>query len=172
MLDIDHFKSFNDTYGHAQGDVVLKHFAQRIRDCVRTDLDIPARYGGEEFVVLLPDTDAEGGRLAAERIRKTVESFAFPYEKGPLHVTTSVGVATFPDHAVDGSELLKKADTALYRCKEGAQSCRVYDPDGGGGGMSRPAPTIRRRSARSFPPAPRRRLLPPRRKPIPAPRAS
>lgn len=119
FMDVDHFKKFNDTYGHQQGDLVLKYFAQNIRDCMRTDIDIPARYGGEEFIVLLPETDCDGALLAAERLRRQVEEFEFPYDKGaPLHVTTSIGISTYPDHGQDGLELIRKADTALYQAKE------------------------------------------------------
>ena len=123
MLDIDHFKSVNDTYGHAAGDAVLRELAQRIETQVRVS-DIAARYGGEEFVVLLPATEIESGTLLAERIRKAVS--ARPIEIGggnSVTITASIGIAsTAPTRDVDdlktASELLlARADVALYSAK-------------------------------------------------------
>ncbi|MBI4549369.1 MAG: sensor domain-containing diguanylate cyclase [Candidatus Omnitrophica bacterium] len=129
LTDIDHFKKFNDTYGHQQGDAVLATTAKIYKKIVR-DTDIPCRYGGEEFAVILPETDAKGAALAAERLRKEVEAFDYPGLKGEkLKVTISLGVASFPDHGDDVEGLIEKADIALYACKEGGRNCaRVYDP--------------------------------------------
>jgi diguanylate cyclase (GGDEF)-like protein len=129
LTDIDHFKKFNDTYGHQQGDAVLATTAKIYKKTVR-DTDIPCRYGGEEFAVILPETDAQGAALAAERLRKDVEAFEYPGLKGEkLRVTISLGVASFPDHAEDIEGLIEKADIALYACKEGGRNCsRVFDP--------------------------------------------
>lgn len=129
LTDIDHFKKFNDTYGHQQGDAVLANTAKIYKKTVR-DTDIPCRYGGEEFAVILPETDSQGAALAAERLRKEVEAFEYPGLKGEkLKVTISLGVASFPDHAEDVEGLIEKADIALYACKEGGRNCsRLYDP--------------------------------------------
>ena len=123
MLDIDHFKSVNDTYGHAAGDAVLRELAQRIESQVRVS-DIAARYGGEEFVVLLPVAELESGKLLAERIREAVS--ATPIEIGSgksVTITASIGIASIaPGRDVDdlkttGDSLLARADVALYSAK-------------------------------------------------------
>ncbi len=123
MFDIDHFKKFNDTYGHQQGDIVLIEVAKLIKLTVRDTVDIPARYGGEEFAIILPETDAKGAQLVAERFRKTIESFDFPGQDHALKVTISLGIATFPDHASEKNVLIKKADIALYECKNRGRNC-------------------------------------------------
>ncbi len=123
LFDIDHFKKFNDTYGHQQGDVVLIEVAKLTKQTVRETVDIPARYGGEEFAIILPETDAKGAHLVAERLRKTVEAYDFPGQEKALKVTISLGVATFPDHASVKSVLIKKADMALYECKGRGRNC-------------------------------------------------
>lgn len=128
LFDIDHFKKFNDTYGHQQGDVVLIEVAKLVKLTVRETVDIPARYGGEEFAIILPETDAKGALLVAERLRKTIEAFDFPGQEQALKVTISLGVSTFPDHASVKSVLIKKADVALYECKERGRNCSfIYD---------------------------------------------
>jgi diguanylate cyclase (GGDEF)-like protein len=123
LFDIDHFKKFNDTYGHQQGDIVLIEVAKLMKLTVRDTVDIPARYGGEEFVIILPETDAKGALLVAERLRKTIEAFDFPGQEQSLKVTVSLGVSTFPDHASTKSVLIKKADLALYECKNRGRNC-------------------------------------------------
>jgi len=123
MLDIDHFKKVNDSYGHAAGDAVLRELAQRIESQVRVS-DIAARYGGEEFVVLLPGTEIESGTLLAERIRKAVS--ANPIEIGggnSITITVSIGIASITpirdgdDLKTTGESLLARADVALYSAK-------------------------------------------------------
>lgn len=123
MLDIDHFKKVNDTYGHAAGDTVLRELAQRIESQVRVS-DVAARYGGEEFVVLLPGTEIESGTLLAERIRKAVS--ANPIEIGGgnrITITVSIGIASIApirdgdDLKTTGESLLARADVALYSAK-------------------------------------------------------
>ena len=123
LFDIDHFKKFNDTYGHQQGDIVLIEVAKLMKLTVRDTVDIPARYGGEEFVIILPETDAKGALLVAERLRKTIEAYDFPGQEQSLKVTVSLGVSTFPDHASAKSVLIKKADMALYECKNRGRNC-------------------------------------------------
>ncbi|MEB3195712.1 MAG: diguanylate cyclase [Candidatus Sericytochromatia bacterium] len=123
MMDIDHFKKFNDTYGHAVGDQVLAHVAGVIRANVRQDIDVPCRYGGEEMVVLLPDTDAAGAWAFAERLRLAIATNPLPTEAhGPLGVTVSIGAATCPDHAQTGFTLMELADQALYASKRGGRN--------------------------------------------------
>lgn len=113
MFDVDHFKKFNDTYGHEQGDRVLQAVAKALRDAIRK-YDLPCRYGGEEFLAILPDTHAAGAFTVAERLRKDIEQM----EVDGLKVTISLGVATFPDlPAQNGDELIAFADQALYDSK-------------------------------------------------------
>jgi diguanylate cyclase (GGDEF)-like protein len=118
MLDIDDFKDFNDTFGHPRGDRVLQHVSQIIRENLR-EMDVAARYGGEEFVVVLPETDTEGAQAVAERIREGVSAFPFlgAEDLPPVHKTISVGVATYPRHAVTQGVLIEGADGAMYRAK-------------------------------------------------------
>ena len=121
MLDIDHFKGFNDSYGHAMGDVVLKKVATTLGKTLRK-ADVLARFGGEEFVVLLPNVTPDGAADSAERIRARVEK-AKLHPGGPRkRVTVSVGLAMYPDHAVQKDDLLKAADRALYRAKESGRN--------------------------------------------------
>ncbi len=128
LFDIDHFKKFNDTYGHQQGDMVLMEVARLIKQTVRDTVDIPARYGGEEFTIILPETDAKGAQLVAERLRKTVESHDFPGQGQTLKVTVSLGISSFPDHATSKALLIRKADLALYTCKKKGRNCSsVYN---------------------------------------------
>jgi diguanylate cyclase (GGDEF)-like protein len=118
MFDIDHFKKFNDTYGHLQGDIIIKEIANILRASVRT-IDFTARYGGEEFAVILPEVKAKGAVVVAERIRKTIEQHPFKGEEGPLYVTVSIGVAEFkPARIRSASQLIAEADKALYQSKE------------------------------------------------------
>jgi diguanylate cyclase (GGDEF)-like protein len=118
MFDIDHFKKFNDTYGHLQGDLIIKDIAKILRGSVRT-IDFTARYGGEEFAVILPEVNAKGAAVVAERIRKTIEQYSFSGEEGPLFVTVSMGVAEFkPARIRSASQLIAEADKALYQSKE------------------------------------------------------
>ena len=117
LLDIDHFKMVNDTYGHQSGDEVLKQLPQRVARCVRPT-DLFARYGGEEFVVLLPDTSIQNAAVIAERIRKSIdqESFHIPVEPGALHKTISIGVTLLEDGDTVKT-MLERADKALYHVK-------------------------------------------------------
>jgi diguanylate cyclase (GGDEF)-like protein len=119
MLDIDHFKGVNDRYGHQTGDEVLREVARIVRSSVRPALDAACRYGGEELAVIMPDTDAAGALVAAERIRQRVESQLVEGPQGPFGVTLSGGIASMDQPgAVPRMELLRRADSALYRAKE------------------------------------------------------
>jgi len=126
MLDIDDFKLFNDTYGHPRGDRVLRSVSDTITSTLR-EIDFAARYGGEEFVVVLPETDAEGALLVAERIRAGVErlTFAGIGVDETVRKTVSVGVATFPTHARSGSSLIVAADQAMYVAKRNGKNAVV-----------------------------------------------
>jgi diguanylate cyclase (GGDEF)-like protein len=117
MLDVDHFKKVNDTYGHSQGDIVLKEIAGLLKKDLRAG-DVVARYGGEEFVVLYPYTKLDAAALAAERLRALVENYPFPGQHSPLKVTISLGVATFPSKEVhDEDSLISQVDKCLYKAK-------------------------------------------------------
>jgi diguanylate cyclase (GGDEF)-like protein len=116
MLDIDNFKSINDTYGHQQGDVVLRRVARVLADSSR-EVDYPARYGGEEMAVILPHTDLEGAYAIAERIRTSIEAVRIPRmdKQGVLRVTASLGVAASSEG--EKNALIAEADAALYEAK-------------------------------------------------------
>jgi diguanylate cyclase (GGDEF)-like protein len=124
LTDIDHFKSVNDTYGHPVGDVVLKGVAKVLRRTAR-DTDIVARYGGEEFCVIMPETDAGGAKVMAERIRKEVEATTFETEQGPLKVTLSLGISTFPDVGRQKQQIIDRADQCLYFAKRNGRNRSV-----------------------------------------------
>jgi diguanylate cyclase (GGDEF)-like protein len=123
MLDIDDFKSVNDTYGHQQGDVVLREVAGVLRASSR-DIDEPARYGGEELAVALPQTDLEGTYLLAERVRTAIEALEVPRVdgRGSLRVTASFGVAALPETADGKDSLVAAADAALYQAKRAGKN--------------------------------------------------
>ncbi len=117
MLDIDHFKIINDTYGHQAGDEVLISLARLIKDNFRS-VDICARYGGEEFAVILPETDIYGARLCAERLRLAVENSEIVYDGNKLRVTISLGVSSNIEGTCKSDLMIKSADSALYKSKE------------------------------------------------------
>ena len=121
VTDIDFFKKVNDTYGHDIGDVVIKGLGEILKRCKRAT-DVVARFGGEEFVALCEGTDEEGALLFAERIREELENTEFETPLGPLKVTCSLGVATFPEAGADWDAVFKAADTALYESKRGGRN--------------------------------------------------
>jgi diguanylate cyclase (GGDEF)-like protein len=124
FLDIDHFKTLNDRHGHPAGDLVLQSFAQIVQPCLRS-LDIFGRWGGEEFVVLLPETDVVGAEVIAEKVRSAAAAHLFPIDGG-LHLTCSVGIATFPRDGADRNHLIAAADKAMYAAKHlGRNQVRV-----------------------------------------------
>lgn len=132
LIDIDHFKKFNDTYGHQIGDLVLKEVSKVIQNCVNSD-SLVARYGGEEFVVILPDTSTEDALVVGEKIRAAVEDKTVKTrEYSNLYVTVSLGIATFPDHIKNLGrmvvELIDRGDESLYTAKNTGRN-RVHAPN-------------------------------------------
>ena len=122
MLDLDHFKNFNDRYGHPAGDEALRAFADVLRSCLR-DGDLAARYGGEEFAVLLPAVDAQMASVIAERIRSRTETTVISLAPGLTdRISVSIGIAVAPSQAHDRISLLRLADEALYRAKEAGRN--------------------------------------------------
>jgi len=121
VTDIDHFKKVNDTYGHDVGDVVIKGMGEVLKR-IKRDTDIVGRFGGEEFVIVCEHTDEAGARNLAERIRRELESTTFQTELGPLSVTASIGVATFPVAGNDYAQLFKATDEALYVAKRSGRN--------------------------------------------------
>lgn len=123
MLDLDHFKSVNDTFGHAAGDRVLVEVAAVMREAARAT-DGVARYGGEEFLILMPDTTVEEAVVGAERIRQRIADHPIPFSGRTLQVTVSIGVgALAAGQTVSSDALLKLADEALYAAKQGGRNC-------------------------------------------------
>ena len=123
LLDIDHFKKVNDTYGHPAGDAVLKVISAIIKKAVR-ESDLVARYGGEEFAAILPETDLKGGAILAERIRRAVEAMDIPVDGQTIQVTISLGVTTYNlSSGSDGkAAFVSAADKGLYHSKEGGRN--------------------------------------------------
>ena len=124
MMDVDHFKSFNDTHGHAAGDAVLAAMGKVLIEVLRPG-DFAARYGGEEFTVVMPLTDEEGMKATAERIRASVEAAQIPWEGDMLRVTISLGGARLEvaQSDLDGARLLEEADAKLYEAKDSGRNC-------------------------------------------------
>jgi diguanylate cyclase (GGDEF)-like protein/PAS domain S-box-containing protein len=117
MLDVDNLKQFNDTSGHAAGDVVLRELGKMLIECVRKE-DIPSRYGGDEFIIILPDASLEVTLKRAELISERVKQYIHQFENKALNtISLSSGVAIFPDHGLTSLALLKSADDALYQAK-------------------------------------------------------
>jgi len=121
IIDIDHFKKINDTYGHPVGDSVLKGIAEKIKKTIR-NIDVPARYGGEEFTVILPGTDENGAMNMAERLRKAIGATKFASEKGAFSVNVSIGISTFTKEIRSKEELVETADKALYHAKRNGRN--------------------------------------------------
>jgi two-component system cell cycle response regulator len=123
LLDVDHFKQINDTAGHLAGDSVLRQLAGLLEEAQRK-VDIVARYGGEEFVAILPETSSDGAVIYADRLRERIGGQ--PFDVGaehPVHLTVSIGIATFPSARVTSTEdLFARADEALYRAKAGGRN--------------------------------------------------
>jgi diguanylate cyclase (GGDEF)-like protein len=117
MLDIDHFKEFNDTFGHQAGDVLLQSLGRFFLSHVRGD-DVPCRYGGEEFLLLLPGSSVNETHQRAEEMREKVQHMNVDFQGQALgKITLSLGVSAFPEHGVSPDILIQTADQALYRAK-------------------------------------------------------
>lgn len=130
MLDLDKFKEINDTFGHLTGDLLLQSVAKRLTDIVRQG-DTVARFGGDEFFLVLPEQKIAQGAL--EVAQKVVIAFqdAFDLDGLPLTVTTSIGIALYPDHGADSEALMKHADSAMYKAKAaGRNRYCMYEPPG------------------------------------------
>jgi two-component system cell cycle response regulator len=128
VVDIDHFKRVNDTYGHETGDVVIRGLADILRRQKRTT-DVVARFGGEEFVLLCEQTDEKGAMLLGERIRDDLAKTAFRTSHGSISVTCSLGMATFPEAGKEWDALFRAADEALYVSKRsGRNRCTAWHP--------------------------------------------
>ena len=125
-LDVDYFKQVNDSFGHDVGDLLLKQFAQRLKNCVKKR-DCLARWGGDEFVILLVDViSIEQVMVVADRIKKSMNN-PFICDGTTVNTSTSIGIAIFPDHANTVDDLLKRADNALYETKrKGRNGYTVY----------------------------------------------
>jgi diguanylate cyclase (GGDEF)-like protein len=122
LFDLDHFKSLNDSLGHAAGDAAIRRFGQVLRDAVRSS-DLACRYGGEEFAVLFPETGARSALAVADRVRRTIEAEVFPADRRPFRITVSAGVADTEGLEEDGREqLLFRADKALYAAKDSGRN--------------------------------------------------
>lgn len=130
MCDVDHFKIFNDTYGHPEGDKCLIQVADTIKKCMLNSDNLPARYGGEEFIIVLPNTSLSKAKEVAENIRLSVNELAIPHKNSltSTHVTISLGVASIiPSQEIkNGATLIKAADKALYQAKDNGRD-RVSD---------------------------------------------
>ena len=131
MIDIDHFKKFNDAYGHIAGDRVLSRIAAIIREQCRST-DVPSRFGGEEFALLFPQTDRAESYEIAERLRQIISAEPFDHERQQPggQLTVSIGIASFPEDALDWYSLVNNADIALYQAKEkGRNQVVVFSPN-------------------------------------------
>jgi diguanylate cyclase (GGDEF)-like protein len=123
MIDIDHFKTINDIYGHQCGDKALQHFASVLKACIKRPSDVVCRYGGEEFVVILPNTDLEGARLLMENIRLSTENSRLECDNEHIKFTVSIGVSTRIIVTDNEYELLNAfADKLLYQAKESGRN--------------------------------------------------
>lgn len=131
MLDIDHFKRFNDRYGHAAGDVVLREFGALLTESTR-GADIASRYGGEEFTVLLPDATAADCRTKAEKLLERTRALRLTFNGSDVGIiSASVGIASYPDHGEHAEDLLRAADTALYAAKQAGRDCvEIFERSG------------------------------------------
>jgi diguanylate cyclase (GGDEF)-like protein len=117
MIDIDHFKAFNDSYGHEAGDVLLQSVGSILQRSVRAE-DIACRYGGEEFALILPEASLVDAAQRAEYVRQAISHLSLQFHRQPLgQITVSAGVAIYPDHGPTGDAVLRAADAALYQAK-------------------------------------------------------
>ncbi|MEN6625178.1 MAG: GGDEF domain-containing protein [Candidatus Sumerlaeia bacterium] len=125
MFDIDHFKNFNDTYGHQMGDAVLQEIGRLVKANIRFN-DLGARYGGEEFAIILPETAIDGALIQAERLRQSVANFIIPTEGTSINITISLGIAQLETGINSVEDLIRAADKALYQAKNEGRNCTCW----------------------------------------------
>jgi len=128
ICDVDNFKSYNDTYGHLQGDQCLRDIANAIKSTIQRPSDMVARYGGDEFVLLLPNTILDGAQHLAEEIRERIFQLKIRHEKSPVadHVTVTIGAGSgFPDDEFSEDKFIWLADKALYEAKGKGRNCVI-----------------------------------------------
>ena len=127
FCDIDHFKRYNDTYGHQAGDECLKQVADKLKDSIKRPTDLAARYGGEEFVLVLPNTNGQSAMHVAQRIKNNIRKLKIPHAQSDFdrYLTLSIGIScVFPNHNQSAELLVKTADEALYEAKaKGRNNC-------------------------------------------------
>jgi diguanylate cyclase (GGDEF)-like protein len=126
MVDADHFKNINDTYGHIAGDRILTHIATTLRDGLR-ECDVVARYGGEEFLILLPDTSGKAASMPLDRLRGRLANNVFEFDNMHIPVSISIGIATISSYDDDPLQLVNRADKALYAAKNSGRNKVVYE---------------------------------------------
>ncbi|MEM9657771.1 MAG: diguanylate cyclase, partial [Planctomycetota bacterium] len=124
LFDVDHFKQFNDTHGHQAGDEVLRAVGATLKKVVKSS-DLACRYGGEEFAVVMPNTNARNGRVAADRVRRAIDAMTIDFEGKQLTVTASVGIAEML-RSDDAQRLIRRADDAVYTSKEAGRNCGYW----------------------------------------------
>jgi diguanylate cyclase (GGDEF)-like protein len=138
MADLDHFKHVNDTHGHAAGDAVLKHFVEIVRQTLRKT-DVIGRLGGEEFAILLPGDGIEGARDFAERLCEAVKTSPSSFERTPIPISVSIGIASLNTRDGSAEASLQRADKALYDAKKaGRDQVRIHTPGESGTGRATP----------------------------------
>jgi diguanylate cyclase (GGDEF)-like protein len=147
MMDLDRFKSVNDTHGHTIGSRVLAEAGRRIGESLRAR-DVSARYGGDEFITYLSETPADAGGLTGQRIRHVIGSRPFEIDGRSIHLTISIGVSAFPDHGRTLETLVKRADAALYRSKEEGRDRVSVDQGSPGGSATKRGGARRKRRRR------------------------
>ena len=125
MLDIDYFKTYNDTFGHAAGDIVLRALSANVSELLKEKLGIVCRFGGEEFCVILPGEDKKTAMKIAELLRRSIDNIVIVLRRQETKITVSIGVASFPADGADETELIMKADKAMYAAKLSGRNCVV-----------------------------------------------
>jgi diguanylate cyclase (GGDEF)-like protein len=126
MIDLDHFKNINDSYGHVIGDLVLREFAKRCKSCVR-EIDYVGRYGGEEFILFLPETNIDTGLIVAERLRLAIAEKPISVKEGlEFNITASLGLAQRDEYTTSLEMLISRADQAMYIAKHKGRNCVAF----------------------------------------------
>jgi len=128
MIDIDHFKNVNDTYGHIAGDKVLKQLSSILKESVR-NADIAGRLGGEEFGIILPKSSLDKAKQVAERLRKNIENNTFKFDEANISITISIGIAAYKETNINMDNLIHEADLALYEAKKIGRNCVVTNQE-------------------------------------------